>query len=107
MKGKFYTDISSLVQKLTISGYVERIIENLHDILPISMSQPDLVNRNGRSHFEWDFTSECGTQAAGRKTGDSALRSCPGMCGSGIFCKPGRNIRPGCHCPASRGIQGV
>jgi hypothetical protein len=47
MKRKFYTDISSLVQKYAIGGPLDRIIDNLHDVLAVSVGLPDSVNRNG------------------------------------------------------------
>ena len=47
MKRKFYTDISSLVQKYGIGGPLDRIIDNLHDVLAVSVGLPDSVNRNG------------------------------------------------------------
>ena len=47
MTRKFYTDISSLVQKSTISGPLDPIIDNLHDVLAVSVSLLDSVYRNG------------------------------------------------------------
>ena len=49
MKRKFYTDIRSLVQKSTISGPLDQIIDNLHDILVVFVGRPDFVNRNGEA----------------------------------------------------------
>jgi len=47
MKRKFYTDISSLVQKSTMSGPLDPIIDNLHDVLAVSMRLLDSAYRNG------------------------------------------------------------
>ena len=57
MKRKFYTDIRSLVQKSAISGPLDRIIDNLHDVLVVSVGLRDSVNRNGEAKLSRTLSS--------------------------------------------------
>jgi len=57
MKRKFYTEIRSLVQKSLISGPLDRIIDNLHDVQAVSVGLPDSVNRNGKDILSQTLSS--------------------------------------------------
>ena len=71
MKRKFYTDISSLVQKSTISGPLDRIIDNLDDVLAVFVGLPDSVNRNGEAILSRTLSSN---EASNLLPGELAAR---------------------------------